>query len=419
MSQKPPPEGARWAIPDWTPDASAHEQEVVQYLDQLEILRQDLARKEESGRSKDAEIAELKKLLKKEKSIPKRKDSERFDIIIGGLDEENTEFEIVEWTKAVGDVVTRGQTILKFKSNDVLFNLFSPHTGVISDLLCSEGDILSDGDVCGKIERLTLESSLENEIEIQREKIKQLEYDLHDASYFQGVLKNKNEELEKALAEKNKAPTMLRKFFISSGAIATSVSLIYSIYSIGSWGWVWITAPPPINQGDKIQAAAMQCAAKQRVTALGFDATSLDPIDQVRAPPSGIKSAPSTFLPVAAAADPDKWAGVTMTGLTLDANRAGWFDSRKDLRIKGTITNSSGRQITGLNGRWHIVAIDPKDLSCINISTDSFLQSFELDSGNSTFYDLKIADSVEIPPNLPRDADIKYFVSINPVLADF
>lgn len=71
MTRKPPPEGARWNIPDWTPDSSAHEQEVVQYLDQLEMLRRDLAREREALEAKESQIARLKQRLEREKAIPR------------------------------------------------------------------------------------------------------------------------------------------------------------------------------------------------------------------------------------------------------------------------------------------------------------------------------------------------------------
>lgn len=133
MTRKPPPEGARWTIPDWTPDSSAHEQEVVQYLDQLEMLRRDLAREREALEAKESEIARLKQRLEREKALPREsvENTERAESNVKLLREQQNIINDLEASIAsITSEKTALEQKLKSKSSELTFWEKAAFTGV-------------------------------------------------------------------------------------------------------------------------------------------------------------------------------------------------------------------------------------------------------------------------------------------------
>jgi len=331
MTRKPPPEGARWTIPDWSPDASAHEQEVMQYLDQLEMLRRDLAREREALKAKESDIAMLKQQLEREKAVPR---------------------ESAENTKRAEDNVK----LLRAQQN------------IINDLEAS-------------IASITTEKTA----------------------------------LEQKLKSKSTPLTFWENAGFTALFLLVGVSILHSLYAIGSWGWAAMTAPSQSQEEARIEKAALQCALKQRALAEGRPANPLGPEDTLRPLPAALKPAPSNFLAVGDAARNESWRGATFKTGKIDLERFGWGGYL--LTIGGVLINQSQNQIHAMTGDWYIIGLRGSSLECEPISYGGIYKSdLSLGPGRSLQFEYKEEHPIEADQD--EDLIVRAFAEFHPVFLE-
>ena len=73
------------------------------------------------------------------------------DIVTPAAGESVTEGTILEWTVAVGDVVSAGDTVVEISTDKVDVELPAPTSGTITELLAAPGDTVTVGQVIGRI----------------------------------------------------------------------------------------------------------------------------------------------------------------------------------------------------------------------------------------------------------------------------
>ncbi len=74
------------------------------------------------------------------------------DIVTPKAGESVSEGTVLAWTVAVGERVEAGQTVVEISTDKVDIELPAPAGGTISELLASEGDTVTVGQVIGRIE---------------------------------------------------------------------------------------------------------------------------------------------------------------------------------------------------------------------------------------------------------------------------
>lgn len=326
MSRKPPPEGARWTIPDWSPDASAHEQEVMQYLDQLEVLRRELAQEKETAKAQANEIEALKEKL--------------------------------------------------------------------SSIKTSE----------------SLEIALEDEKRKSRDWASQ-SFRLVDKVH---LLEKEKADLELKIP-KPKPPT--KRDFVDNiilyGVLTTvGISLLHSLYALGSWGWAAITAPSQSQEDARIEKAALQCALQQRAIIQGRPESPLEAADKLVAAPKALQPAPKNFLSVGETALPERWARVALKNLSFTGS-SGFFSKLFSVEVKGTLTNYTQSEIDNLQGQFYVIGLRGPSLVCEPIASESIYISTDVSPGSSK--NIEYNDKTEITDPKDDDLVIRFFFELVPM----
>ena len=73
------------------------------------------------------------------------------DVIMPKLGESITEATILEWTKNVGDSVSRDETILEISTDKVDSEVPSPSSGILLEILFNKNDTVPVGEVIARI----------------------------------------------------------------------------------------------------------------------------------------------------------------------------------------------------------------------------------------------------------------------------
>lgn len=73
------------------------------------------------------------------------------DIVIPALGESITEATILRWTKGAGEAVERDEIVVEIETDKATMELVAPETGVLSEILKSEGEKVLIGDVIARV----------------------------------------------------------------------------------------------------------------------------------------------------------------------------------------------------------------------------------------------------------------------------
>lgn len=74
------------------------------------------------------------------------------DVVVPDMGEGVTEGTVVEWQCAVGDSVSKGNILLEMMTDKAVFEVESPATGTVIELLAKTDDELRIGSVIARIE---------------------------------------------------------------------------------------------------------------------------------------------------------------------------------------------------------------------------------------------------------------------------
>lgn len=69
-----------------------------------------------------------------------------------GSSDESDEVKVLRWVKQVGDVVQRGEPLLEVETDKVNVEIEAPDSGLLSEVLAKEGEVVSFNSVVAVIE---------------------------------------------------------------------------------------------------------------------------------------------------------------------------------------------------------------------------------------------------------------------------
>ncbi len=74
------------------------------------------------------------------------------DIVVPKSGLGDTDSEVSQWKKAVGDAVSEGEVVVEIETDKSLLEIESEASGVLVEILADEGSAIEPGQVVGRIE---------------------------------------------------------------------------------------------------------------------------------------------------------------------------------------------------------------------------------------------------------------------------
>jgi pyruvate dehydrogenase E2 component (dihydrolipoamide acetyltransferase) len=74
-----------------------------------------------------------------------------YEITVPKMGMDTTEVEILKWMKKVGDNIKKGDPVAEIEFEKATTEIESDVSGVVEEILCKEGDVVSVGSVIARI----------------------------------------------------------------------------------------------------------------------------------------------------------------------------------------------------------------------------------------------------------------------------